>query len=71
MTDEEVKKFEEEIDKKRDKVRNMTAEETVENAKKHMENMKPLYKWRKWNGKKRMRELVYKATPPDEYHKRR
>lgn len=70
MTEEESKKFEEMIDEKWDKIRNMTAEEIVEKAKKHMENMKPLYKWRKWNGKKRMRELVYKPYPPkDDYYK--
>lgn len=26
------------------------------------------YARRKWNGKKRMRELVYKSFPPDDYH---
>ena len=33
MTDEEAKKFEEMIDKKRDKVRNMTEEDTIEAVK--------------------------------------
>lgn len=70
MTDEEAKKFEEMIDKKRDKVRNMTEEDTIKAMKRHIKNVKPLYKWRKWNWKKRMWELVYKPYPPDDYHKR-
>lgn len=70
MTDEEAKKFEEEIDKKRDKIRNMKEEDIVRNAKNHMGNIKPLYKRRKWNWKERRWELVYKTTPPDDYHKR-
>lgn len=71
MTDEEAKKFEEMIDKKRDKVRNMTEEDTIEAVKEGIKKLKPLYKWRKWNGKKQRRELVYKTYPPDEYHKRK
>ncbi len=70
MTEEEIKKREERVDKKRDEVRNLKPEDTVRNAKNRMENIKPLYKRRKWNWKKRIRELVYKTTPPDDYHKR-
>ena len=69
MTDEEVKKFEEEIDKKRDKVRQMTEEDTVKSMERKLKDVKPLYKWRVW--KKWKRNLVYKPFPPDEYHKRK
>ena len=48
MTDEEVKKFEEMVDKKRDKVRNMTAEDTEKSIERQIKNIKPLYKWRVW-----------------------
>lgn len=69
MTDEEVKKFEQMIDKKRDKVRNMTEEDTVKSMERKLKDIKPLYKWRVWRKWKRV--LVYKPFPPDEYHKRR
>lgn len=69
MTDEEAKKFEQMIDKKRDKVRQMTEEDTVKSMERKLKDVKPLYKWRVWRKWKRV--LVYKPFPPDEYHKRR
>lgn len=66
MTDEEVKKFEEMVDKKRDKVRNMTAEDTEKSIERQIKNIKPLYKWRVW--RKWKRNLVYKTVKPDKYH---
>jgi hypothetical protein len=48
MNDEEAKKFEEEIDKKRDKVRQMTEEDTVKSIERKLKDVKPLYKWRVW-----------------------
>lgn len=69
MTDEEAKKFEEMIDKKRDKVRKMTTEDREKCIEKQIEKGKPLYKWRVW--RKWKWHLVYKETPPDEYHKRK
>lgn len=69
MNDEEAKKFEQMIDKKRDKVRQMTEEETVKSMEEKLKDVKPLYKWRVWRKWKRV--LVYKPFPPDDYHKRR
>jgi hypothetical protein len=48
MTDEEAKKFEQMIDKKRDKVRQMTEEDTVKSMERKLKDVKPLYKWRVW-----------------------
>lgn len=69
MNDEEAKKFEQMIDKKRDKVRQMTEEDTVKSMERKLKDVKPLYKWRVWRKWKRV--LVYKPFPPDDYHKRR
>lgn len=66
MTDEEAKKFEEMIDKKRDKVRKMTTEDREKCIEKQIEKVKPLYKWRVW--RKWKRNLVYKTSKPDKYH---